>query len=94
METESNLKTEIFLILDEILDINQRIILRNDQGLTKETLQGLRLYKNGLDLFLAKITMITDKNENNNFINPTIKCKSSSKKSIRPNISDFGQMDD
>lgn len=62
METESNLKTEIFLILDEILDINQRIILRNDQGLTKETLQGLRLYKNGLDLFLAKITMITDKN--------------------------------
>ena len=62
METESDLKTEIFFILDEILDINQRIILRNDQGLTKETLHGLRLYKNGLDLFLAKITMGTNKN--------------------------------
>jgi len=62
METESDLKTEIFFILDEILDINQRIILRNDQGLSQETLEGLRLYKNGLDLLLTRVAMFSNKN--------------------------------
>jgi hypothetical protein len=62
METQSNLKTEIFSILDDILEINQQIIVRNDQGLTKDTLEGLRLYKNDLLFFLDKITTIKSKN--------------------------------
>jgi hypothetical protein len=57
METKSDLKNEIFSILDEIVEINEEIILRNDQGLTPQTLEGLRLYKNNLDLFLYKIAM-------------------------------------
>ncbi len=55
MEPESDLKNKIFSILDEIVEINEEIILRNDQGLTEETLEGLRLYKNDLDLFNIKL---------------------------------------
>jgi hypothetical protein len=43
METQSDLKTKIFSILDEIIEINEAIILRNDQGLTPQTLEGLRM---------------------------------------------------
>lgn len=59
---QSDLKTKIFSILDEIIEINEEIILRNDKGLTPKTLEGLRLYKNGLIVFLDKITMIENKN--------------------------------
>ena len=62
METKSDLKTEIFSILDEIIDINEAIILRNDQGLTPQTLEGLRIYKNDLLVSLDKIIMINSKN--------------------------------
>ena len=62
METKSDLKTEIFSILDEIIDINEAIILRNDQGLTPQTLEGLRIYKNDLLVSLDKITVINNKN--------------------------------
>jgi hypothetical protein len=62
METQSDLKTKIFSILDEIVEINEEIILRNDKGLTPQTLEGLRLYKNGLIFFLDKINLINNKN--------------------------------
>jgi len=62
METQSDLKTKIFSILDEIIEINEEIILRNDQGLTTYTLEGLQLYKNGLVIFLDKVKMINNKN--------------------------------
>jgi hypothetical protein len=55
MGKQPNLKSEISAILDEILAINQDIILLNDQGLTIETIEGLRLYKNDLDLYLTRI---------------------------------------
>ena len=64
METQSDLKTKIFSILDEIIEINEEIILQNDQGLSPQTLEGLRLYKNDLLFFLDKITMINNKNWN------------------------------
>jgi hypothetical protein len=62
MEPQSNLKTEIFSILDEIIEINEAIILKNDQGLTPQTLEGLRIYKNDLIFFLDKIIIINSKN--------------------------------
>ena len=62
METKSDLKTKIFSILDEIIDINEAIILRNDQGLTPQTLEGLRIYKNDLLISLDKITIINNRN--------------------------------
>ncbi len=62
MEQQPDLKTKIFSILDEIIDINEAIILRNDQGLTPQTLEGLRIYKNDLKFFLDKITVINNKN--------------------------------
>jgi hypothetical protein len=62
MEPQSELKTRIFSILDEIIEINEAIILRNDRGLTKGTLEGLRSYKNDLLFFLDKITVINNKN--------------------------------
>jgi len=62
METKSDLKTKIFSILDEIIDINEAIILRNDQGLTPQTLEGLRIYKNDLLVSLDKITIINNRN--------------------------------
>jgi len=62
MEPQSDLKNKIFSILDEIIDINEAIILRNDQGLTPQTLEGLRIYKNDLLVSLDKITVIKNKN--------------------------------
>ena len=62
METQSDLKTEIFSILDDIIEINEEIILRNDHGLTPQTLEGLRSYKNDLKFFLDKITVINSRN--------------------------------
>ena len=62
METQSDLKTKIFSILDEIIEINEANILRNDQGLTPKTLEGLRIYKNDLLVSLDKIIMINSKN--------------------------------
>jgi hypothetical protein len=62
METRSDLKTKIFSVLDEIIEINEEIILRNDQGLTPQTLEGLRSYKNDLIFFLDKITVINNRN--------------------------------
>jgi len=62
METQSDLKTKIFSILDEIIEINEAIILRNDQGLTPQTLEGLCIYKNDLLISLDKIIMINSKN--------------------------------
>jgi hypothetical protein len=62
MEPKTDLKIKIFSILDEIVDINQEIILRNDKGLKQETLEGLRSYKNDLLFFLGKMTMINSKN--------------------------------
>ena len=62
METQSDLKNKIFSILDEIIDINEAIILINDQGLTPQTLEGLRIYKNDLLVSLDKITVINNKN--------------------------------
>lgn len=62
METQSDLKTKIFSILDDILEINEEIILRNDQGITPQTLEDLRSYKNDLKFFLDKITVISNRN--------------------------------
>ena len=62
METQTELKTRIFSLLDEIININQAIILRNDKGLTKDTLVGLLSYKDDLLFFLDKITLINNKN--------------------------------
>lgn len=62
METKSDLKKKIFIILDEIIDINEKIIIENDRGLTPQTLEGLRLYKNDLVFFLNKITIMSNKN--------------------------------
>ena len=62
METKSDLKTEIFSILDEIIEINEAIILRNDKGLSPQTLEGLLSYKNDLLFFLDKITVMNNKN--------------------------------
>ena len=58
----TELKTRIFSILDEIIEINEEIIIRNDKGLTPQTLKGLEQYKEGLILFLNKIRMINNKN--------------------------------
>ena len=54
--------TKIFSILDEIIEINEAIILKNDQGLTPQTLEGLRIYKNDLLVSLDKITMNNNRN--------------------------------
>jgi hypothetical protein len=62
MEPQSELKTKIFSILDEIIEINEAIILRNDRGLTEGTLKGLRSYKNDLLFFLDKITKVNSNN--------------------------------
>jgi len=62
MEPQSDLKTKIFSILDEIIEINEAIILKNDRGLTPQTLEGLRIYKNDLLVSLDKIIMINSKN--------------------------------
>ena len=62
METQSDLKNKIFSMLDEIIEINEKIILKNDQGLTNSTLEGLLSYKNDLLFFLDKITIINNKN--------------------------------
>ena len=62
MEPQSDLKNKIFSILDEIIDINEEIIMRNDRGLSSQTLDGLRSYKNDLKFFLDKITVINNKN--------------------------------
>lgn len=62
MEPQPDLKTEIFSILDEIIEINETIIMRNNRGLTEGTLKGLRSYKDDLLFFLDKITMINNKN--------------------------------
>lgn len=62
MEPQSDLKTKIFSILDEIIEINEEIILRNDKGLTVNTLEGLRQYKEGLIFFRDKVKMINSKN--------------------------------
>jgi hypothetical protein len=43
-QPQPDLKTKIFSILDEIIEINEAIILRNDRGLTEGTLEGLRSY--------------------------------------------------
>jgi len=62
METKSDLKKRIFSILDEIIDINEMIIISNDRGLTPQTLEGLRLYRNDLVFFLDKISMMRNNN--------------------------------
>ena len=62
MEENLNIKNNIFAILDEIVEINENILKINDQGLTKETLHGLYLYKDDLARFLKMISMITSKN--------------------------------
>lgn len=62
MEPQTDLKTKIFSILDDIVEINEEIILRNDKGLTPETLEGLELYKEGLIFFLDKFKMINNMN--------------------------------
>jgi len=62
METQSDLKNKIFSVLDDIIEINEEIILRNDQGLTPQTLEGLHSYKNDLKFFLDKITVINNRN--------------------------------
>jgi len=62
MEPKSDLKIKIFSILDEIVEINQEIILRNDKGLKQETLEGLRSYKNDLLFTLGKIAIFNNKN--------------------------------
>jgi hypothetical protein len=62
MEPQTNMKMKIFSILDEIVEINEEIILRNDRGLKPETLDGLRLYKNDLLSVLDKMTVINNKN--------------------------------
>ena len=62
MEPQSDLKNKIFSILDEIIDINEEIIMRNDRGLSSQTLDGLRSYKNDLKFFLDKIIVINNKN--------------------------------
>jgi hypothetical protein len=62
METQTDLKTRIFSLLDDIVEINEEIILHNDKGLSHQTLQGLQQYKNGLIYFLDKVKMINNKN--------------------------------
>ena len=62
MDTKSELKTKIFLILDEIVEINEEILLNTDRGVSSSTLEGLQQYKKGLIYFLDRVKMINNKN--------------------------------